>query len=276
MVQFASGGHVESTKGLGYRDGNLYCVAPIFGVNTGNFVGYWAAGQDCCDARGSFRCDDVLEENAHGGVVIEPLQQYMDAATQAASQYDLSIPAHPVFIKWSADVHKVVNGMQSDGRSLLFNAIFCVFLMCLVVGVLLAFIHGKKLNGSVDRLYSIGPADEGTHKPDKVALLKEQKEEEARQLEMLTETQRRQQEYEAARQAAMRQQSQRPLDFNTSLPGNQRDAVTIGPDDEMYQDNFMTKESKESEATNPVAYDPEALMPEGDINLDQDPFMSHA
>mmetsp|Transcript_2442 Transcript_2442/g.4827 ORF Transcript_2442/g.4827 Transcript_2442/m.4827 type:complete len:466 (+) Transcript_2442:103-1500(+) len=234
MIQFAPGARVDTTKALGYRDGTLYCVAPIIGVNTERFVGYWAAGVNCCGSRGDFRCDEVSDFSVHGGLIVPPIKQYMAGAAQAASQYDLSIPDEPVFIKWTSDPNKAVESIMSNSRSFTWTSVLLVGVLCLVVVMIINVIHGKKKNGIIDRLYSIGPNEEGSHKPDPFGKL----------------------DVEATMLQPMTSAKKDPL-----LP-------------EEANQTKISEPASTLPATSQMMQNTEAYLPQGGFNLKQDPFMT--
>jgi len=67
---------VDATRAAGYRDGDIYCAAPILdpSVALGDIirVEYWALGINCCDDFGSFTCDASREFRGGGkGVVMK-------------------------------------------------------------------------------------------------------------------------------------------------------------------------------------------------------------
>jgi len=93
--------------------GSTYCVAPIkiWGVQPKNPVQYWAAGKDCCDSRGTFKCDDTWMPKARGGLVISngDLPLYAEAAKIAAATAGLTSAPQPIFIQWVLDLGRARN-----------------------------------------------------------------------------------------------------------------------------------------------------------------------
>lgn len=68
-IVFAEEARVDRGRGMSFKDGSRYCVAPIVDAST-KLVQFWAAGLDCC-RRGSFECDDAWDEKAHAGLVLQ-------------------------------------------------------------------------------------------------------------------------------------------------------------------------------------------------------------
>lgn len=66
---------VDATRAAGYRNGDIYCAAPILDptVALGDImrVEFWAIGINCCDDFGSFTCDASRETAGQVGVVMK-------------------------------------------------------------------------------------------------------------------------------------------------------------------------------------------------------------
>lgn len=143
LITFSTSAIVDFTKGLGFQDSALRtCVAPITGVASDGYVGYWAAGfGDCCRQRGKFTCGPVTDPLAHGGLVLRDvglhnahLEQLKMAAKQSGVSYSFTVPDNPIFVKWSLD---------PDDQRLQFwdSAVnFYVLAICVFLGV--CFING--------------------------------------------------------------------------------------------------------------------------------------
>merc|ERR1719453_143098 len=69
-IVFTDATRVDTTRAAGYKDGSMYCVAPIEDDVPIGKVQYWAAGTDCCLGRADFNCDDAWDPKARSGVVI--------------------------------------------------------------------------------------------------------------------------------------------------------------------------------------------------------------
>lgn len=115
QFRFASSSTVDTSKALGYRDIQTYCVAPIVDAGSAQLrrVSFWAVGIDCCGWRGDFRCNDAGVEGAKSavmaaddGIFSRPRTQYIRAATQAAAEYDLTVGDTALFIHWVQDPKK--------------------------------------------------------------------------------------------------------------------------------------------------------------------------
>jgi len=152
MISFSSDAYVDPVKSVGFRSGSLYCVAPIMGDNTDNFVGFWAIGTDCCRSRGLFECGDVWNTNAHSAMVLfeeSPVLPadsdiYRKAVEQAAATYEFGVPENPTFVRWVVDLEATRDQFHADAVSFLLTSI-ALFLVCTTVMGLGLHITSSKL-----------------------------------------------------------------------------------------------------------------------------------
>lgn len=112
MIIFADEARLDSSRAMGFKDTHTYCVAPIMDDTRGATpVQFWAAGVDCCGARGNFICDDASDPIAHAGMVIQNISgfqhdwhhQYLQAVAQAEAAYGITSSAEPLFVRWLVD-----------------------------------------------------------------------------------------------------------------------------------------------------------------------------
>merc|ERR1719409_2645697 len=90
----------------------MYCVAPVIGDKATSKVEYWAAGKNCCEAQGDFRCGEYDNPKAHSGLVYldssslmdYPVPSFTKAAKEAEKLYGLSSSPDALFVKWVEDV----------------------------------------------------------------------------------------------------------------------------------------------------------------------------
>lgn len=136
---FSEDARLVISKALGYKEGSVYCVAPIQD-DADSTVQFWAAGLDCCGARGSFSCDDAWDIKAHAGVVLKPEPEYLQAVKQAKAAFGLEAAKEPVFVRW------VVSPEVVELKDFLFGNGLLVG-VCIVFLVLLAT-FGTSLDSS--------------------------------------------------------------------------------------------------------------------------------
>eukprot|EP00435_Cladocopium_sp_Y103_P056561 s1780_g19.t1 len=60
FLQFQEGTHVDSTRGVGFVSGSLWCAAPVVMNETVTSAAYWAVGKDCCRERAWFNCGNAM------------------------------------------------------------------------------------------------------------------------------------------------------------------------------------------------------------------------
>lgn len=93
---------LDSLRAVGFKSrwtGQTYCVAPIVDAVMSNVdpVSYWAVGENCCNARGSFWCGDTNNPTTRSSlVVLEPedvVRPFMTWATlgSAYARYERAI-----------------------------------------------------------------------------------------------------------------------------------------------------------------------------------------
>lgn len=141
-LTFSDDTHVDATMGLGYRSGELWCVAP---VTQGSYVtlpavaNYWAVGTNCCRERGFFECGPVDQTQTNpGGLVVlnmgswveQDAAMYERAAAAAAETYGLTMPDSPIFVQWGVEPESVLPSMYSDASSF---ALWAVMLFAFIV-----------------------------------------------------------------------------------------------------------------------------------------------
>lgn len=110
-LKFNTLSYVSTKRGAGFvtETGKKYCVAPVFHKKEVKRIEYWAAGLDCCDDLGQFRCDDSQNKDANGGVVVfdnngwffpARFQYYEKARGKAEAEYGLQSVASPMYVRW--------------------------------------------------------------------------------------------------------------------------------------------------------------------------------
>jgi len=134
--------HVDVTQPIGYKRGDVYCVAPIIDDAISDVtVNFWAVGLNCCGARDAFRCYDSLEPQARGGMVVateresdfhaDPLEMYKKAAEIASARYDLKQSPDVMFVYWIHDLAGERTRIEYEAYSR-FGAAALIFLVVLL------------------------------------------------------------------------------------------------------------------------------------------------
>mmetsp|Transcript_44410 Transcript_44410/g.96519 ORF Transcript_44410/g.96519 Transcript_44410/m.96519 type:complete len:292 (-) Transcript_44410:126-1001(-) len=114
MLHFVAGTAVVLDKSLGYmKAGNVFCVAPIASGTITTSPQFWAVGEDCCDQRGGFTCNDAEDKSALTAIVVSSgKERYTDAVRMAESVYGLGpFAGQPVLVHWTKDASGYRDGL---------------------------------------------------------------------------------------------------------------------------------------------------------------------
>jgi len=106
-VTFAEGSSLDLNKSMGFKNQEVYCVAPI--VKGGEEIAtydFWAIGMDCCSGRkNDFHCEGAKNPRARGALRLIPSIErpfYRLAVQQAEATYKITAQ-HPLFFHWVED-----------------------------------------------------------------------------------------------------------------------------------------------------------------------------
>lgn len=159
-IIFSSTARVDTSRALGFKVDTVYCVAPILDNTQMDRVEFWAAGIDCCPARGDFTCDDTWDPKSKSGVVIlgasagdadsargsvglglqlwHPIRDYyMKAVHTAEAAYSMTSSKEPMFIRWVRDPQAVQDDYWRSGVGFLVASVCIYLLISIVVGGIL-------------------------------------------------------------------------------------------------------------------------------------------
>jgi len=168
---FVPGTSLDLRKGMGFKNVNNYCVAPITFVENGvpselRNYDFWAVGLNCCSddntdtaysrtltddntytskplSRNSqdFRCGQYNNTKARGALrVLEDDDRafYRLAVQQAEERYHVKA-LHPLFLYWTEDPVQEMESWKEDGHKFFFIGMivhFCFQLLLVSLGVL--------------------------------------------------------------------------------------------------------------------------------------------
>lgn len=145
FLGFSKDSHVDTTRGLGYMDGKLWCVAPIVD-GPADVVGFWAVGTNCCRDRGFFACGDMSNASLHSGLVVldtphissPDIDGYKAAAKMASETYALGLADEPTFIQWGVSPSQA---LQSKLGSAIIFVVFALLASLLVIPSLVVVLN---------------------------------------------------------------------------------------------------------------------------------------
>lgn len=152
-IDFAKGSFVDISHGLGYKDSDVFCVAPVKLGNqsTANFD-FFATGVNCCNGfPGDFNCfDDRKDVTAVGGIrVIDDslIPKYKLAVMQASQEWGKPSP-NPIFLTWVKDPSKKIQSMWHDSVTTYSWSIVIFFILeCAAVAIMTSYFWRKRLWG---------------------------------------------------------------------------------------------------------------------------------
>lgn len=110
-ITFKEGSHLDFGKSSGFKNFDMYCVAPIISKDApSTSYDFWAIGINCCTGSAQdFACGRASHtEGSTGGLRLlndAQLPFYKMAVTQASTTYGIKAE-HPIFVYWVQDVNK--------------------------------------------------------------------------------------------------------------------------------------------------------------------------
>jgi len=117
-INFVNGSKLDLDKWIGFKNEDVYCVAPIVHKSTDkklratqNMVyDFWAIGLNCCSG-GNFKCGQYDNPKARSGVRLLRQDQrsfYNLAVQEAEVTYGIRT-VHPLFFLWVEDAQELQN-----------------------------------------------------------------------------------------------------------------------------------------------------------------------
>lgn len=143
-VYFSSTAQILQEKSWHFKDGTLYCVAPIASTNgmAKDTYDFWAVGTNCCsEVAADFRCGEFSNARARAGLRLmdsATLPFYRLAVNQATAQFGVHATT-PLFFTWTQDPLNDIQQLLDAGFALFqFSALASLAFLVFAV-VLLSF-----------------------------------------------------------------------------------------------------------------------------------------
>jgi len=166
-IKFSHTARVDTSRAVGYKFGSVYCVAPILDDTQLDRVEYWAAGVDCCPARGDFNCDDAFNPKARSGVVIldtsagdasvssgdqsigfslftSRRDYYVKAVRAAEANFGVTSADHPLFVRWVGDPQQIQDDYWRNGVGFVVATICIYLLISIILGAVMQYFFMKQ------------------------------------------------------------------------------------------------------------------------------------
>jgi len=149
-IVFSSDSKLDLRKSIGFKNLDLFCVAPI---TTGNAnvthqtlasYDFWAVGVNCCSGNmADFHCGEFNNPRAHAGLRLmrdDERAFFRLAVQQAEAAYNIKA-VHPLFFTWMQDPIAEINAYQDEGYKHYLLGMFSYFSfqLFLVVCATIAF-----------------------------------------------------------------------------------------------------------------------------------------
>lgn len=132
-IYFSHNTIVDRRKSASFKDGDVYCVAPIVDLNCEKNCGYdfWAVGINCCGQEvADFKCGAYNSTRAKSGLreIVETWRPFFRLAVLQAEGTHGITSRHPLFFHWVEEPVKEQRAWQKAGfRRLMIGIVFSFF-----------------------------------------------------------------------------------------------------------------------------------------------------
>merc|ERR1719378_285586 len=147
-IAFRDGSKLDASKAFGFKNRDVYCVAPISRGNT-TLASYdfWAVGINCCSGNNpDFRCGEYDNPRARGGLrfMKDDQRGYFRLAVQQAEATHQIKANYPLLFYWMQDPDARLASFRDAGFRYYLLAI-CGFFAFNLFSVVLAVIGFSRM-----------------------------------------------------------------------------------------------------------------------------------
>mmetsp|Transcript_80898 Transcript_80898/g.217382 ORF Transcript_80898/g.217382 Transcript_80898/m.217382 type:complete len:335 (-) Transcript_80898:77-1081(-) len=132
-VMFTESSYLNLDKSMGFKNQEVYCVAPIVkGSGERATYDFWAIGIDCCSGRkNDFHCDGAKNPRAHGALRLIPSTErpfYRLAVQQAEATHKIKAQ-HPLFFYWVEDPLERIDAWRDAAANSFLTGMFSYLIL---------------------------------------------------------------------------------------------------------------------------------------------------
>jgi len=147
-LYFRNESKVDTMKAVGYRDGAVFCVAPVLSANQVTRVEYWAIGKDCCQKRSGFTCGEAGHIGAHSAIAMRGQDfvdkaSYLRAVRQAEASYKLASAEGALLVRWVSNPKSIRDGLLWSGLWILLLGALMELIIASILACAIPRPHGQ-------------------------------------------------------------------------------------------------------------------------------------
>jgi len=155
-INYKHGTRVNVSRSMGFKNNEMYCVAPIMSANSPNkpqSYDFWAVGKNCCSGHSAdFHCPGFNDRLATGSIRLmhdDERPFYRLAVQQAEATYKMTA-THPLFFEWVHDADEAVNAFAQKGFTNYLGSICTYFLFQIFLVVCTTLLFSKLMHYPAD------------------------------------------------------------------------------------------------------------------------------
>jgi hypothetical protein len=161
VLEFTEGSRLWVEKSMGFKDKDVYCVAPVVsGSNTTQKTyDFWAIGINCCSGHiPDFQCGEYSNPAARKGLRLLDLQQrdiFRLVVKKAQAEFNLKVK-QPILMYWLSDPSLETTAWQEEGSNEFVNAVVRFFMLeffVVIIGIVM--FANVEVFGYLGRIFNV-------------------------------------------------------------------------------------------------------------------------